>query len=269
MTRRVPRIGRRGVSGGDSLRRAITEITCENEDAVRTMDRALPALFESDGIPAAAKADVVLGGLHRRDFLRLGATTVATTAVFAACAGSAQTALTDATTTTFDKGDRQYDVVILRTASSIEALAVLAYQQVIDRGLLSGSVADVAKAFQEHHTKHGESFKALTRKLGGRPFEQPNPAVMTQLQPTLAALGNEADALRLALQLEQAAAATYTANVSEFVDETQVATLAQAMAAVAGVEARHAAILLGALGEPTASAAFQTGEGAVAAGTGV
>jgi hypothetical protein len=69
----------------------------------------------------------------------------------------------------------------------------------------------------------------------------------------------------LALDLETIAAQTYQSNVAMFGD----AKLNAAIMSVGGVEARHAAILAGVLGQPPVPKAFQVTDKAVAAGTGV
>ena len=158
------------------------------------------------------------------------------------------------------------DVLLLRTASSIEHLAVAAYQIAIDSGLVTtAAVGDAAKLFQGHHVEHAAFFEAATKAAGGTPFTDANAAVLAQLQPTIDALKDEKGVLMLALLLERAAAATYQSGVGIVTD----LTLNKALMSVGGVEARHAAVLAGVLGEAAVPLSFGTAEGAVASGTGV
>jgi hypothetical protein len=158
------------------------------------------------------------------------------------------------------------DVVILRTASSIEELAVAAYQIAIDSGLVTTpAVGDAAKLFQAQHVEHSQLFQAATKAAGGAPFAEANPAVLEALQPTIAALTDERGILMLALDLETAAAQTYQANVGAVTD----LALNKALMSVGGVEARHAAVLAGVLGMDPVPRSFGGADKAVAAGTGV
>lgn len=158
------------------------------------------------------------------------------------------------------------DVVLLRTASSLEYLAVAVYQKAIDSGLVTTTaVGDAAMRFQEHHQAHADYFVKATKDMGGDPFTMPNPAVLASLQSTIAALEDEKGVLALALTLERAAAATYQSGVGKVTD----VTLNKSLMSVGGVEARHAAVLAGALGQPPVPVAFTTLDGAVMVGTGV
>jgi hypothetical protein len=127
------------------------------------------------------------------------------------------------------------------------------------------AVADAAKAFMSQHKDHAEAFEALTKRLGAKPYTEANPAVTQQLQPRIAALKAERDVIALALDLERSAAATYLASVGTFAD----LSLNEVIMSVGGVEARHAAVLAGVLGQPAIPAAFAATTGAVPPGTGL
>ena len=229
---------------------------------------------------------VLLGGLTRRSLFRVGGVTVAGAALLAACgsdsndsattagssasAGTTPSAATDPAgtmaTDTTAMASASDDVVLLRTISSLENLAVAAYQIAIDSGLVTtAAVGDAAKLFQSHHMEHAQFFQAATTNAGGKAFTEPNAAVLAQLQPTIDALKDEKGVLMLALSLERAAAASYQSGVGVVTDMT----LHKALMSVGGVEARHAAVLAGVLGEDPVPRSFGTTEGAVAAGTGV
>jgi hypothetical protein len=261
----------------DDIRREAKASQLEHNSAMKTMRHLVDRLFGGDDTESAfAKADFVTGGVNRRRFLQIGGMTVATAAVFAACgtddSKDSASAKSNGTSTSTTDGDNmssasaETDIKILRTASSLEVLAVAVYQKAIDSGLVkTAAVGDAAKLFQSQHKEHAALFQGATKKLGGEVFDQPNPVVLQSLQGPIGALKDEKGVLELALMLEQAAAATYQSTVGAFKD----LTLNQAAMSVGGVEARHVAVLSSVLGMPPVPKAFQTTETAVAAGTGV
>jgi Ferritin-like domain len=258
-----------GARTHDELRRLAQDTQTAHVEALRPVRRAFARIFGDHTVPSAVKTDLATPGLHRRGFLRVGGLTIASAAIFAACGGNDDdansTATTGATSTTAAGRDSD-DVMILRTASSVEALAVAAYQTAIDSGLVStAAVADAAKLFQGQHSEHLELFAGLTEQAGGMPFRDPNPAILEQLQPRVDALSDEKGVVQLAYDLEVAAAETYQSNVSMFAD----ASLNAAIMSVGGVESRHVAVLASVLRTPAVPVAFQVTERAVAAGTGV
>ena len=247
------------------VRRATREVAVEHARSLRPFRDGLARLFDRADVPDGVKADVVLGGLARRRFLRIGATSVAAAAVLGACGGDDDDAATEATTTTVPKATPA-DVTVLRTASSLELVAASVYDQAIESGLVTTpAVTDAARTFMSQHEDHAAVFEALTKKFGGEPYTEPNPAVTQQLQPRVAALASERDVVALALELERAAAATYFASVGTFGE----LSLNEIVMSVGGVEARHAAVLAGVLGQPGVPGAFATPAGAVAPGTGL
>lgn len=251
----------------DFIRREAAASQIEHVSAMRQMRELVSRVFGAGGRPGAAKAELVTG-LDRRGFLRVGGMTVASAAIFAACGDDDDESAAAPAGGDDDekKMGAEGDITILRTASSLELLAVDVYQTAIDSGLVTTkAVADAAKLFQEQHREHAGLFTGATKQLGGEPFEEANPAVLQQLQPAIAALRDEAGVVKLAYDLENVAAATYFSTVGGFED----VSLNQAAMSVGGVEARHAAVLASVLNLPAAPKAFFTADGAVAAGTGV
>jgi hypothetical protein len=137
------------------------------------------------------------------------------------------------------------DVQMLQTAASLENLAVAVYSKVA--GLpagTSGASITVLKTFvvttMQQHTQHAQAFNAAAQALGGLPQHgldtTVNDAVVT---PAVSRITGPADVVKLAITLEDAAAATY-------IKFGAAATDAQALrpfATVAPVEAQHAALL--------------------------
>ena len=273
----------------DELRRQAAEIDAEHRQAMPKLRDALARIFGGGTELSEDERARAVIGMDRRSALRLGGVVLLGGAVMAACgsdnsgssssattAGAATTGATTATTAapsaTTAAARATGDVTILRTASSIEELAVAAYQTAIDSGLVkTAAIADAAKLFQSQHKEHSASFQAATKAAGGQPFTMPNPAVLAAIKPMVDALKDEKGVVALAFELETAAAQSYQSYVGTFTDPR----LNPAIMAVGGVEARHAAVLaqvLGSLGDTSAMAvpkAFQVTEKAVMAGTGV
>jgi len=257
----------------DYLRRQGRDIQAQHEAAMGPMAVVLDHVVEGS-VPPQVCSDLVLGGFSRRRFLHLGGVTVAMSAVFAACGNKYNAKAvpdTGPTTTAGTSHGSQRDADTLRTASSLEELAVMVYQKAIDGASdlkLSSPVADAAKLFQTHHMDHSNLFKKATTDAGGQPFDKPNPVVLQSITPTLEGLRDEVGVLMLALSLEKAAAATYQSVVGTFDNKM----LNAAIMSVGGVEARHVTVLANALhmtDKLVTDGAFQKTDGAVAPGTGI
>lgn len=257
----------------DLIRRQAKEIEVEHNQAMKHDVATLDHLVNGEGaaLGADTKADLILGGLNRRKFLMFGSTAVLSSAVFAACKGATPAVVaTPATSSTTAAVGSAKDITILRTASSIEAVAVALYDQILKGGLIKNpAIVDAAKLFQSQHVQHGELFQRSTKAAGGTPLADANPVLMQQVvQLRLATLQSEADAVSLALDFEHLAAATYQTNIGTFEHGKWNATVA----GVGATEARHVALLAvlsatSATGTP--DDAFQKDVDAVKPGTGV
>jgi hypothetical protein len=277
----------------DELRRELREIDDDHDASMPQLREATARLLDpSTHASSAQKRRALLGGLGRRSFLRIGGVTVLGGAVLAACGdddddddaatattaggGSATTAAGGSTDTTAGGGTETTaagatgDVVILRTAASIENLAVAAYQMAVDSGNVTDqAVADAAVLFQAHHVEHADFWNAMVSSAGGEPFTDPNPALLDALGPDIEeALTSQAGIVALAYQLEVVAAQTYLDEVGGFEDPN----LNKAFMSVSGVEARHAMALANVLAYSLDEAypqGFLGVDQAVPAGTGV
>lgn len=253
----------------DHLRREARETQAAHEGAMGGMrDLVQRVLDPSTKASDVTKQDILLSGLNRRRFLQIGGVGVLSAAVLAACGKDDKKSSSGTTTPSGDKGT-DTDIAILRTASSLEHVAIDVYQKAIDNaGALgiSAGVADVAKLFQAQHRDHAGLFEGATKSAGGTPFTTANPAVLQSLAARIGALKNETDVITLARDLENVAAATYQSTVGAY---DNLAYNAASMS-VGGVEARHAAVLNGVLkANQFASNAFHTTTGAVMVGTGL
>lgn len=260
----------------DEIRRQARETQAMHNESMPQLRDAMTQLFEEEGRTADEKS-VAVGALSPGALFKVGGITLAGAALLAACGSdskdtaspatnAATTTTTLATAGTTGTSAMSGDVLILRTASSIEELAIAAYQIAIDSGLVkTAAIGDAAKLFQSQHREHSALFQSETKRAGGTPFDKPNPAVLAALKPTIDALKDEMGIVKLAFDLETAAAQTYQSNVGVVMD----AKLNAALMSVGGVEARHAAILAGVLGNAAVAKAFQGADQAIKAGTGV
>lgn len=260
----------------EHIRREARATESDHRDSMPGFSQAISRFLDRESRTADETQGVLLGGLTRRNLLRVGGLGIAGAAVLAACGSDSNDSKPSATTvggtdTTMGGTDTTMatpsgDIVALRTASSLEHLAVAAYQIAIDSGLVTtAAVGDAAKLFQSHHMEHASFFEAATVAAGGEAFTEANAAVLAQLQPTIDALTDEAGVLMLALDLERAAAATYQSGVGVVTD----VSLNKALMSVGGVEARHAAVLAGVLAMNPVPLSFGATTGAVPFGTGV
>ena len=136
---------------------------------------------------------------------------------------------------------QEVDVTFLRTAQSVEVLAVDTYQTALDSGLLTTpALADTIRLFQEQHREHAGLLSATTIDAGGTPYDEPNSYLAEKVvDPAVAGLSDESTVVALALELENTAAQTYV-----FAAEVlSVPALRQGIMSIGGVEARHISVL--------------------------
>ncbi len=257
----------------DAVRRELREIEAQHQAGMKPMKDLVEHLYEDDYDPQT-RDDFVTGGLNRTRYLKVGSVAVATAAIVAACsssaksssAGGATTTVVGSSTTAAASADPQ-DVLALKTASSVEELAVVVYQTTIPL-LKSDTYKSVATLFMTQHKDHAQLFEGATSQAGAQPFTMPNPVVKAQVvDPALPTLKTDNDILEFALTLEMSAAATYFSTVGALTD----AKLSYAAMTVGGTEWRHVSLLKAVLGKPVdpAKDAFLTTTGAVPFGTGV
>ena len=261
----------------DELRRSLREARIQQDDALAATAQLLDHVMSGDaGLDQSAKAAMLLGPLGRRRFLTIGAFSVGMAAVVAACGGATkkdpvpQAGLTESTLPLAT--GVVTDVVLLRTASSLEYNAIAAYDAAIGLGILDPAVVDAAKLFQSQHREHARFFEQATTDAGGQAFTTENPVVKAKvIDPALAAItgtpGDKlAELLGFAYALEMVAAGTY----QTLVPALSVAKLRAAAISVGGVEARHAAILaavMGGLAVPELASAASTAPTTTVAGS--
>lgn len=145
------------------------------------------------------------------------------------------------------------DIVLLRTAASLEYNAIDTYDAAIGLGVFSGAFAaagDIAKRMRDDHKGHADAINRLIADLDGEPFTCGNPRINeVYISPALSLITDEAnenpalDVVVLAHALENLAAQTYQGVVTMLSDKK----LRQAAITIGQDEARHAAVLAQAL----------------------
>lgn len=241
----------------DEVRRQLATSQREHAEAMPRMREALKRVFDPDGHASPQSKAALLGLPDRRGFLRLGGATIAFSAVLAACGKSdkEQIPVTGTTPSTvpgtspevYERG-QELNVNLLRTAQSIEVLAVDTYQVALDSGMVTtAAVADAIRLFQEQHRDHADLLATVTEDSGGTPFDQANSYLQEKVvAPAVAALTDEDSVVALGLDLETTAAQTYV-FAAELLTTPE---LRQAIMSIGGVEARHMAVLHGVQQQP-------------------
>lgn len=238
------------------LRRTLRTDAAANAAGMRAMSRTMEALLSSDAT-SEQRAAALIG---RRRFVAIGGASVATAALLAACAESDSGGIArvgDAPEVTALPDAVVNDVVLLRTASSLEHSAIQIYDTVIDNAdLLDPAYNDIAKRFRDDHEGHAALFEKLTKDAGGVPWTSGNPRLDdVVLLPILRAItGADAtdvlaaaspsddpkrDVLNLAHALETLAGETYQALVPVL----SLPSLRKEAVIVGTHEVRHAAVL--------------------------
>lgn len=138
--------------------------------------------------------------------------------------------------------DRNLDIQILQTATSLEILAIATYGASLGLPFIADG-NPVIKAFamttMQQHDDHRKAFQAQTQALQGTVQTKPNPKyapVVEQAKPTLK---TPANVVTLAATLEEVATETYLADLT-LLDENRAKTI---FASIMGVECQHLATL--------------------------
>jgi hypothetical protein len=247
----------------DEVRRQLRESQRDHEAAQPLFDEALKVAFDPDSGTGAHEKARLLGLPDRRGFLKLGGLSVAMSAVAVACVNDkkesvqlAQTGTLPATTSTVvapDPGSPQTDATLVLTAISIERLAIDVYQAALDAGWLTVPLLqDAAKYFQGQHKEHAASLSATATQMGQKPADvKANEYIKTNVvDPQVkiittagAPTATQNETLKLALELEDAAAQTYTMAGGVLTKPA----LRQAIMSIGAIEAKHYSVLAGAL----------------------
>lgn len=188
--------------------------------------------------------------MSRRAVIRNGTLTISFAALTAACGGAARRppeapgrlGLADDAPALSD--EPVTDVVLLRTAQSLEYTAIDVYAAAAETGALDADAISLVERFVADHQRHAADIGALISQLGGEPFECANPFLVERaVNPILGALDGTDDLVRdllnIAYAFESLAGASYQALVGSISDpDLRVAAMV-----IGSEEQRHAAAL--------------------------
>jgi rubrerythrin len=233
----------------DEVRRQLREIDQESTRELPRFRESLKRIFDHDsGVSEEAKAGL-LGVPSRRTFFTVGGAAVLGSAVMVGCSTAKKKQLTQtgttettgAVTTTTAPGSEETDAILLRTAQSIELLAVDSYTQALATGLVTtASVSDAFTLFKDQHQQHADAIASLARGAGVDPYEKKNLYLdITVVTPALQAATDEDALVAMATVLEKTAAETYTYAGGTFT----TADLRSAIMTIGPTEARHLSLL--------------------------
>jgi hypothetical protein len=241
----------------DEVRRRLRAVDRMNTSVMPRWRDALDRLMGDDRLSADSKASILgVPSPNRRDLFKIGGASILGAALLAACGSDAAdapsspvvpatqpidtgTPTTTATPTTSVNGSADMDLVLARTAASLEKLAVDTYGTAA--GLITTpAVLAAATMFAGHHQMHLDALNGVLMGAGAQPITEMNQAVYDALvKPALDAAKTEMDAVNIALSLEEAAAQTYVYAGGTL----STPSLRSTIMTIGGVEARHAAVL--------------------------
>ena len=197
-----------------------------------------------------------MNNISRRDALRVGGLSVFGAAFLAAC-GKQSGVVPSANilsegvvppTTALPAGIVT-DVVLLRTAASLEYNAIDTYNAVLEGDLLTGDYAkltDAVKRFRDDHQAHADAVNRLVVASGGKAHTCANSRIDTlYIQPAIALVTAKdnpdmsKDVIALAHALENLATQTYQGVVASLTSPS----LRGDAIRIAQDEARHAVVL--------------------------
>ena len=251
----------------DEIRRQLRSIDRMNETAMPRWREALARIFSGEEKLSTDQKAAILGvpSPGRRDLFKMGGAAIVGAAVLAACgsddkksasttattaaptttaAPATTTAATTAATTEATTADSMadgggMDIVLAKTAASLEKLAVDVYGTAA--GLLeTAAIVSAATMFAGHHQMHLDALNGVITGAGADAVTEMNQAVFDAIvKPALDKAKTEADAVMIALTLEEAAAQTYAFAGGAL----STPALRSTIMTIGGVEARHAAVL--------------------------
>ena len=180
----------------------------------------------------------------RRTVLTAGGAAAASAAFLAACGGTKTvTRLGSAPTTVKLADEAVTDVVLLRTAMSVETMIANLYTDKVVTSLADATSAPIVSAFAAAHKAHLSGLSSLISARGGAAYDGTNDKLMVAYgQPALDLIEagkDKTDVPALALALESLAAATY----QYFVSLTNEKAVRAEMMRIGATSARRAAVV--------------------------
>jgi hypothetical protein len=196
----------------------------------------------------------------RRGFL-LGAGALAGGAILAACSSgssSPTTTMASGAGGSTTAGTLTGDLAVAALAASLENLAIAAYGDVLTAagsgklGAVPPAVATFVTTVKSQHTQHAQAWNSAIVAAGHSAVTTPDAALVPTVTADFAKVTDVTGAAKLALTLEDIAAATYQSAISAVTATSSV----KVAASIQPVEMQHAAILNFVLGQYPVPNAF-------------
>lgn len=187
----------------------------------------------------------------RRSFLVASSVGAGLAIVTAACRSSDDDSSGDRTTTTQAGPPSSGDLLVASLASGLEVLAITTYKATLDAASAGklGAVPEAGRTFVQtaldHHQEHLGAWNKMLKDAARREITEPDTRLKPAVDAQLAKANTFADVAKLALMLEEVAAATFLSAVSQLTDTAAV----KKAASIQAVEAKHAAFLHYVLGD--------------------
>lgn len=194
----------------------------------------------------------------RRHFLVGSGAAVLGGLVLAACGGTTSKAPASSPTTLAGGGDVKGDLAVAALAAALENLAVSTYQAGIDAatagtlGPVPPAVATFVSTAQQHHRDHAAAWNSVLTGAGREAVTGVDLTLKADVDRAFANVKDVGGLARLALSLENTAAATYQNGISILGETSAI----QVAASIQPVELQHAAILNFVLGNAPVPDAF-------------
>jgi len=147
------------------------------------------------------------------------------------------------------------DKTILADAIRMERIAVLAYDKLIEGGLLSRDLQRLARMLAGHEREHADALTTALADLRIQPPAQPTAKDIDSVVKGIGDVRSQADVLSFAIELETASVAAYHDAQRKFYD----AKLLQLGATIMASEGQHLVLLRQALHRPPVPNALETG----------
>ena len=231
-------------------RNRTTDTMAISEHELLAMTDYLDQLHRDVGMPAMNRAVEEWTDrlrLSRRGFL-IGAGAVGAGALLAACSSGSSGSSTTTTSsggTTSTSGALTGDLAVAALAASLENLAVAAYQDGLAAatagklGTVPPAVATFATTAKSQHAQHAAAWNSAITAAGHPAVTVTDPVLTPVVDQMFAKVTDVAGLATLALTLENTAAQTYQAAISEVTANSSV----KVAASIQPVEMQHAAIL--------------------------
>jgi hypothetical protein len=238
------------------------EVMAISEHELTVMTNDLEQIHHDVGMPAmdrAIKEWTERSRTSRRGFL-IGAGALAGGAVLAACSSgsSNSTTTTSGGAASGGAGKLTGDLAVAALAASLENLAVAAYGDVLTAatagklGTVPPAVATFATTVKDQHTQHAQAWNSAITAAGNSAITTPDPVLTPVITADFKKVTDVTGAAKLALMLEEVAAATYQSAIGA----VKAASSVKVAASIQPVEMQHAAILNFVLGQYPVPNAF-------------